>query len=163
MTRIVCKRCTKCGVSYSFQASGHGAHEFNDEKWCHDCAAVVYEALKTRPRLFECRYRDVKELNEYYQIPLETLLAWEQDNIDRKKKAGGFESLFATMHRVWPALVNTETGECQSCREIWGQGKHSQIGFRLTQWMSKPEEYKIEVPMEWDVLRKQWTGDEWRY
>lgn len=48
------KRCVHCNTRYSYQASGDGCgNPDNDFRYCPDCMHIINEALKTVPIKFE--------------------------------------------------------------------------------------------------------------
>lgn len=154
-------RCSRCGVRYLYQASGDGCgRPENDSVHCPSCKTVINEALKTVPRLFECRYQNVLETERFKDVTLDMLREWQQAD----------ESI---ARRIWPGLVDMVTGDAQDIREIRGRGTgpeggwvssahpYQGIGFRLTTWRQK-DDYTIEVPMEWDLREGRFTGRLWR-
>ncbi len=143
-------RCHRCGSEYSYQGSGRGAPRFNNAEYCVSCAQIVHEALAKVPRLFECRYRNIKEMPEAYSgITLPILLEWEKEQLSVKKEG----QMFPNIQRVFPGLYNLETGDHQCRREIRGNALPGDVSyqgqrFMLAMWEMSGE-YEISVPMEW--------------
>lgn len=154
--RIFLKRCAQCGDQYEYQASGGEPPPYNDGTWCHNCRKVVSEALAKVPRLFECRYRDVREVPKFACVTREMLFKW-----DRERRQD--PSLNSVIQRIWPGLCDLETGDAQKIREIRGRGHDifNGIAFRLSTWDLK-DEHTIEVPMEYDLQKNAFTGQLWR-
>ncbi len=51
MTTFRQKRCSNCSVRYSYQASGYGGlQKDNDDRYCPDCLCVVRDALERVPK-----------------------------------------------------------------------------------------------------------------
>lgn len=174
MTTRYIQRCVQCGSKYTYQGSGPGCDDqFNDGKWCPLCKAQVVEALqRTRPRQFECRYRNVGELGnwwtevEFAELTFETLLTWERENYEEAKRLRS-NNMGLYMQRIWPGRFNATFDRMQSIREVRGRGRFDRYNFRLTTWPARkvdnlPEEgVSIELPMEWDVIEGKWTGNLW--
>lgn len=53
------KRCKHCGIEYSYQLSGNGDYEYNDEYYCHDCKKVMMDALKSVPKKFTYGWKEI--------------------------------------------------------------------------------------------------------
>jgi hypothetical protein len=156
------KRCGQCGDEYTYQGSGYGCNRpENDATYCPSCKTVINEALAKIPRRFECRYRDVQEMDKFKDhVTLEMLIEWERADMERRKT-----ELWG--QRIWPALYNIETGDSQNTREIVGRPpalggvpNFNGIRFRLSTWKKNPE-VTIEVPMEYDLLENKFTGHAW--
>lgn len=145
-------RCGHCGDHYVYTASGSGCQDpYNHDKWCPSCTEVVVTALRTVPRKFEVRYRNIRELPEYDDVTLELVLSWEVQNLEEKRAAG-----LLSIVRIWPALYNLETGDNQSTRAVCQPGTSKM--FRLSTWRQSPE-YAIEVPMDYDLLNQRWVNE----
>jgi hypothetical protein len=108
--------------------------------------------LKAVPVKYVCRYQDIAELPELFpDVALSTLLRWEEEH--QKNPPDGFY-----VQRVWPALYNMDTNDHQRTREI--RDPENGTRFRVTTWQKDPE-FKIEVPMEFNLLTNFWTGRNW--
>lgn len=64
------------------------------------------------------------------------------------------------IRRIFSPLFNLETGDSQSAREVRGQGSYSMYRFKVTTW-KQSSEHSIEIPMEYDLLAKKFTGNTW--
>jgi len=157
MTSEAYHRCAQCGIEYVYQKSGHGCgRATNDATWCPDCKEAVNAALQARPRLFECRHRNIMELSERFpDLSVGTLLDWESQPAEPPPTLFG-----APIRRVFAPLFNLETGDSQTIREIRGQGQYASVRFRLTTWRLCTEVI-IEVPMEYNLVEQRFTGHEW--
>jgi hypothetical protein len=154
MTRLIEKRCTHCKTFYVWHASGPDC--FSDpasEKHCGSCNKAIQDTLATIPKKYECRYEDVQKLPNFSDITLDIVLEWEKEGDEEPKSA-------LRGKRIWPGLFNTKTGDAQNIREVRGRGNRSWLRVRLQTWKKDPE-YKIELPMEFDLLEGKYTGDVW--
>lgn len=153
MTTQSYHRCATCGNEYLYQGSGHGCNRpKNSSTWCPSCKGVVDAALSMVPRLFECRYRNVLEMEHFKHVTLEMIKVWETT------PTSGIQ-----VRRVWPGLFNLKTGDQMSIREVVGRdGAYPVKGarFRVSTWDNDPE-YTIEVPMEYDLKNERFTGHQW--
>lgn len=151
--RVFLQRCGHCGGKYEYQASGEGCHRnYNDGTYCPDCKRVQVEALKSCPRQFECRQRDIKELPDRFGgITLEQVLEW--DKTSRKPTEGNPLGV----QRIFVGLVNMETGDWQRNREVRSPKGQK---FIVSTWDKDPE-YSIKVYWEWDTQKSEWTNRPW--
>jgi hypothetical protein len=161
-------RCAQCGTQYTFQGSGPGCDRAdNNATWCPSCTKIVYNALANVQRLFECRYRSIKEVERFKHITLEQVLEWEMLGNEIKRASGW------PVTRIWPGLFDAATGDSQNIREVIGRQKNPEllptreedvfvgVYFRLSTWRVRPE-HVIEVPMEYDLIKGTFTGQLWR-
>ena len=152
MTTMSYKRCTVCGIKYIYQGSGPGCLEqIADSRHCTDCASVIHDALRTIPRRYEHRWRDVKEVPGYDHLTLEQVKSWEEQDT-------------RFIRRIWPALYNLGTGDSQSIRLVYPPKDDPEHGrlhpIRLSTW-KKDTDYKMEVEVEWDTQKGEFTGRFW--
>ena len=159
MTTARIERCRHCGQRYTHQTSGYGCgHPLNSGTYCPDCKAIEIEALRKAfadvPRLFECRYQDVKEIPDLAWVTLEQVLEWE------KTKGGTDDLLGVPMQRIWMPRFDLETPDSQNTREVKGLGDAQGYRFRVMTWRKKPE-HTIEVPREYDLIEQRFTGSNW--
>lgn len=156
MTSFQGKRCSHCQSAYYYQASGQGCGErLNDSRYCPSCAAVVRKALGQVRVRFECRYFPVSEVPEFADVTRADIEQWEAD-LARRREGGGVIG-----QRVWPALMNFDTGDVQNIREVVASsGPYRGIRFRVSSWQKNPE-YVIEIALEWDLGSKT-RGAVWR-
>ena len=153
MTTKFYHRCINCGVEYCYQASGSYAPKFNHNSYCHTCFEACIEALQKIPRKFECRYQNVQNTKRFIDITLEQVLRWEKEN-DEKEGTNLFR-------RIFPGLINIETGDYQNVREVKGREQFSGIPFQLSTWQDS-HEYEIKVPMAYDLTCQCYTNELWR-
>lgn len=155
MTSYQGKRCSHCRAGYAYQASGPGCGErSNDPRYCPQCKAVVLHALSALPVLFECRYFPVSEVPKYADVTRAQVEEWEEAFRERRKTQGFLAQ------RIWPALIDLETGDRQSIREVKAtSGPHQGTPFRVSSWQRKPD-YLIEIGLEWDIMQQK-AGDVW--
>lgn len=157
------KRCTHCGIRYEYQQSGAGCgRPENDSRYCMPCKGVYDEALRRAfsgvARRYESRYRDIKEMPEYADVDLETLLRWEQG---MKAPDGVFKGMF--VQQVWPGLFNLETGDSMSIRQVIAQdGPHKGRRFQLHLWKQSGE-HEVKIEMEYDLIEGRFTGACWPF
>lgn len=156
------KRCAQCGEEYEYGASGEGARErLNDGTYCHSCKEVVLTALKAIPRHYECRYVNISEIPELAHIRLDQVLEWERwERWERKAEEQAQQQDGLQMRRVFPGMVNVKTGDCQNVREIRGVVDYKSYTFKVSTWTNKSE-FSIEVPREYDLIEKRFTGLDW--
>lgn len=152
MTTHRYKRCGHCQVKYTYQASGHGCNNpHNDETYCPTCKARALEALRQIPVRFECRYFPVAEVPQFADVTRQHIEEWEADLEERRKTQ-------IVAQRIWPALMNLQTGDSQSIRlVVASRGPHIGTGFRVSSWKQNPE-YLIEIGLEWDIQSQQTIG-----
>lgn len=125
--KIIRKRCNHCHTVYRYVASGV-IKEYNDDKYCPACKAVIEEALKKVPLKYEFKWVETKETT------LEELL-----NTEKEQER--------CVRRVWPGLVNLNTNDHQYIRAIFiGEKK-----YRLSTWEKSPE-YSIEKEVEVNTI-----------
>ena len=152
MTTHQTKRCKHCGGEYRYQGSGHGCvNPLNSSTWCPVCKRAILGALEKVPRLFECRYRNIREIPEKFpDVTLDRLLDWEQENLRAQKGQLVFQ-------RIFVPLINLETGDSQNSREVRGPNGQK---YMLSTWRQSPE-YEVKVQWEWDLQAGAWTGCPW--
>ncbi len=152
------KRCSHCGVEYLYQSSGPGCGDsLNSSKFCEGCQGAINAALAAIPRRFEERYLNVNESPRFPSPTLDQVLSWEREN-DRVTAESGAPLI----RRIWPSLINLETGDTQFTRQVRGRdAPFTGILFRVTTWRSSPKDYSIETSMEWDAQKKCFTGHRW--
>jgi len=149
-------RCSHCGVEYIYQGSGANPPKFNHATWCPGCYEAALEGMRAIPRRYECRYRPTREIPRLESVTLETLLDWEARNRTDRAARGELP-----ITRIFTPLIDVESGDAQNVREIRGRDEFSVWRFRLATWRQKPE-HKIDVPMEYDLEKKCFTGQSWR-
>lgn len=144
------KRCVHCRTHYFYQASGHGCGErTNDPNYCPDCKARVLEALASIPARFECRYFPVSEVPMFAHVTRAHIEEWEADLARRRETE-------LVAQRIWPGLVNLATGDTQSIRlVIASSGPHRGTAFRVSSWRRNPDDYRIEIGLEWDIANQR--------
>lgn len=154
MTTHRVTRCAHCGSEYEFQASGPGCHDpFNDGTWCPVCKRVIAQALAKVPRLYECRYRDIKEMPDRFpDVTLEQVLEWERENLAPRAEGR------IVAQRIFAPLFNLKTGDAQNVREVRAPNGQR---FMLATWSQSPD-YEIKVPWEFDLQKGCWTNHPWR-
>jgi len=161
MTTRSYHRCTHCGSEYVYQGSGHGAPEYNHSSWCPDCFKDVSDALEARPRLYECRYRDIREIPRFENLSLDTVLGWEAaDTKEREARDKTADPSVVRFRRGFFPLFDLKTGDSTETREVSGRGPFLGITFRVSTWRQKAD-YDITVPMEYDLVAKRFTGRGW--
>ena len=175
MTRRIGKRCGHCGIPYTFQASGPGSPPDNDGIYCPGCKttrdAALREAFGKIPRLFEMRMLNIVALGTRFEdITPEQLKVWDAEE-DAAKRARG-DQVFA--RRVFAPLFNLETGDSTHTIEVKGRSEkpgvitrerppeYVGVPFRLTYWKQRPQDFTIEVPMEYDLREGRFTDRIWR-
>lgn len=154
-------RCAHCGNHYSYQASGHGCLEpENDGTYCPTCKQAQLDAFDKIPRRFEARYQDIRQIPRFADITTEMVLAWEQTETtirERRRAAGEIIG-----QRIFPGLVDMKKGEFQYIREVRAQdGPHAGLRLKVASWPSAPTDCEIEYPMEYDLAEKRFTGRDW--
>jgi hypothetical protein len=155
-------RCKHCGDEYIYQASGAYSPDYNHSDWCNDCYKAVCDALRARPRLYECRYQNIREAPKFEGVGLETVLGWEVENTKEQtaRDMGPKDSMGFYVRRVFSPLFDLKTGDSTTTREIVGRGKFQGAKFLLMTWRQKPE-YEITSPMEYDIQKGCFTGHSW--
>lgn len=150
------KRCVRCGSVYIYHPTPRDDERLlNDPKHCPRCKQLIVDALRDVPRLFEGRWRDVREVPEFAGIGLGDVIAWEKEFL-RPKNDGRL-----VMQRIWPALVDVENNDNQHIRLVPGHTyPYRGIGFRVSTWQ-KRSDYLIEVNMEFDLQKGEFTGLRW--
>jgi hypothetical protein len=156
-------RCRHCGTGYSYQASGEGCHRpENDSTYCPECKLTTLKALEGIPKRFECRYRNVQEVPQYEGLTLNLLLKWEKEWKEEDAKKNVLRG-----QRIW--FGDGHVREVRGRKEPDGPWQWYGTRFRLTTRSSlggdrieNLTDYRIELPMEWDVVNKCFTGEHWR-
>ena len=149
--RIGIVYCKNCGFKYSWQASGNYSldtpEEYNDREYCPECKKAIIDALAPIEK------KSIIKWIETDVVGLETLKRWELEMFeDRKVYAGGFPY----MRRVFPSLLNTETGEHSKDIHIQGREGHKDKFFHCTYWENQNEVIsittKVRVDMDDNIL-----------
>lgn len=144
--RIGIVYCKNCGAQYKWQASGNywtldTPEEYNDGEYCSECKKAIIDALAPieKKSIIKWIKTDV--------VDLETLKRWEKEMLEeRKVYAGGFPY----MRRVFPSLLNTETGECSKDIHIQGREDYKDKFFHCTYWENKVMSITTKVRMDMD-------------
>ena len=152
------RRCTHCGVRYTYQSSGHCDNPLNHGDWCADCYQVVRTALSGVPRRYERRSQSFREIPRYEGIPLDRFLAWEAiDDADRAQRSSAGQ---VVARRIGMPLFNLKTGDSQNVRGVRGHDEFEGHFFMLATWQHDPD-YDATVEMEYDLIAGQFTGRPW--
>lgn len=156
------KRCTNCGIEHLYQASGYpaGRTRSSSADLCHGCYGAMKDALRLRPRLFEGRWQDTKDIPALAEIHIDQVLAWERQNdLDMaKSKALPIKQIFSGLFQFAKDRVTLE--DSQQVRAVFGREKFAGVKFKVATWQKKPE-YEIRVEMEYDLQKQCFTGLVW--
>lgn len=71
MTTERLKRCVHCGSRYCYQASGHGATEYNDGNYCPGCKKAIVDALKSVPPVAKAAWRATRDVSVAQLVEIE--------------------------------------------------------------------------------------------
>lgn len=154
MTSIRTKRCRHCASTYGYQQSGHGCGDaLNDDRYCPTCKAAVNAALSALPVLFERRYVPVSEHPLYRDVTRADVERWEAEFEGHR-----WQTTAILGKRIWPGLMDLETGDAQSVREVRAtSGEHLGTRFRVSSWRLRPD-FLIEIAIEWDLIKQARVG-----
>ena len=159
------KKCNHCRVGYSFQASGEGCQDKNNNpEYCPECMGVINKALESVSVKVEMRQVDTDEVTieqilEYDKgitedlvssLPCGFTLTGERPSASKIRDA-----VFSIpVKRIQPTLYNSDVGGFQ--RRI-----HARIDgcdYWLIFWPSSPEDYEIKKEVEWDIEKGEIYG-----
>lgn len=154
MTRDAFTRCTHCHDRYIYGVSGFHCNDHRSKVYCKTCLEAVQGALAKVPKKFEPRWVSVTELPQFQNLTLEEVLGWELE--DRRANEGKLQ-----VQRIWPGMVNMETGDTFSLRQVKGRGRFSGVFFQVGTWSMTTERYTIKVEMEVDLQTGKLTGHHW--
>lgn len=133
------RRCTHCQDVYSYQASGYGCDDpNNDGRYCPDCMGKVRAALADVP----LKRKQVWKVTD--EVTFEMAKAWEQEYLDEPAK--GFLGL--KPRRVFPGLTDLEAGASQHIYGVAGRGDFKGRHFRYIKWSDDREPAKVEEQFE---------------
>ena len=135
MTSHAYKRCIHCRTVYLFQSSGPGCgSNYNDGRYCPDCAKAIAEVLKKIPYKFEQVWGKTEE------IDAETLMA-----VDRALDAKADLDGKLRLKRVGCPLFDMgDLTNSHNCIFIRYEGKE----YRVDTWSKTPESNTVKVAME---------------
>lgn len=157
MTTEKITRCIHCKTEYRYQSSGYGCNdELNDSKYCHNCKFVIITALTAVPAKFAERYVDIKTIPEFDGLSFKTILEWEKLNDDEQRASDKI-----SFKRIFPGLINLQTRDRNSIREVRGRDKYYKYFFKVSTW-DVCDEVEIEIAIEYDLINNSWTGRYWR-
>ena len=135
MTSHAYKRCAHCRMVYCFQSSGWGCNEnYNDGKYCPQCAETIAIALSRIPVRFEQAWVETEE------IDAETLVAAEKA-LDR---AAVVDGKLRFTRAAAPLFDMRDPSNLNSCFFIRYEGKE----YRVETWSKTPESNTVKVAME---------------
>jgi hypothetical protein len=138
MTRHYFQRCEHCSDVYNYQGSGPGCNtQLNDSRHCPVCKAAVIEALSGIP----AKRKQVWEVPE--DVTFEMVKAWDEAHEAEMKAKGALR-----IRRLWPGLVNMQTGATQRIYGVSGRGEYAGRYFRYWQWSDDSEPPKVEEQLE---------------
>ncbi len=153
-------RCGHCGVGYTYQASGGGAGHLNDATYCPACKEIVEGAIRAAmancPRQFAARYRPVAEIPRFAEITLDTVLEWERQSQEQARAENRLQ-----LTQIFAGLFDLQNGDSQNIRVIRGRDQFRGMSFKVMTWRHRPE-HSIEIEMEFDLQRQEFTGSTWR-
>lgn len=103
--RTTRKRCKHCGNEYSYQLSGNGDYQYNDEHYCPDCKKVMLDALENVPKKFTYGWREIPFIisDRMKDVKQKTLSFWQEC----KKKN------MPVMRRVYPTCFNSKISKTE--------------------------------------------------
>ncbi len=154
VTSIRIRRCIHCRSRYGYQQSGEGCGDgINDARYCRTCKGAINGALTALPVLFECRYVPIAEHPPCADVTRAQIEEWEA-TFERER----WQATALIAKRVWPGLMDLETGDAQNVREVRAtSGEHLGTRFRVSSWRQRPD-FLVEVPIEWDVAGQKSLG-----
>jgi hypothetical protein len=105
MTTQYISRCVHCGAVYTYQASGHGAPEYNHGDYCPGCWKAVCDALATIPKAVEVIWVPTAA---YTAQQLKTIedTNWEKQNEEAKAAAEKNGQFYLPCRRVYAPLFD---------------------------------------------------------
>ena len=114
--------CKHCGIRHSFQGSGWGAPEYNDEDYCQECKKTIVDALKNIPKKAEMRFIPSKDFTEK----------------EFKEKLEEH-----SVRRTWPGLFDLKNGEVHDSQHNVGLNINGQL-YRGS-WWEKAGRFELSV------------------
>jgi hypothetical protein len=145
--RIATTRCVHCKEKYEYIMSGSLEGHINSE-YCPICLAVINDALNKIPKKYEPRWISIYDIPRFKDLTLERVLKWEK----------GHESF---CQRIWPGLVDLETGDCFCIRGVPGLEEFTGIFFQVGTWNKRPD-FSIKVEVEYNLQTGLPTGEFWK-
>ena len=130
------KYCIHCGVRYTHQGSGHGCgRQENDREYCPECMTTISLALETIPVKVKNKFIHTDDIS-----PDEFFAAIKKREEEREEGSLIFE-------RIFPGLVNLNSGDTQNSRSI----TIKKTLYYMTWWTSK-KDYEIKKEVKWDIV-----------
>ena len=120
MTTTKMSRCTHCGSAYSYHPSCYGfMPEYNDSRYCPDCAKAVYSALESVPIKVSRKAIPTTDYTEEEIIRAQAIRC--NLSVDEVREYGGaIEIMLDPTTRVMTqySAILTKEG-CTVTKEIW--------------------------------------------
>ena len=152
MTTHKLRRCWHCSTPYAYQASGGGADEHNDSRYCPDCMKLVKNALKVVPVKFVKRWVPTTDYTKE-QI--------EQAQNKRVETPGA-----SPVRRITMGLVHIEDGvpsESQKgvCEMMADPVTGNKTYYSADWWDSGRYPTEVKKEVWWDIKKKEIATNQW--
>lgn len=152
MTTTRMQRCEHCNEVYAYHPSVYGfMPQYNDDRYCPPCAAIIENALKDVPVKFEKKF---VETNDYTR---EQIIAAQKE---RCKQPG------LNVRRISPGLFDMKdpSNEQHQILERMPDPITKDMHYYSATWWSKEEDsLKITKEVWWDIKNKITAQDQREY